>query len=361
MDVVKYAIPIFLSLLVLEIVINFFSKKGFYKKQDSMANLGTGILSQLSGYISKPFLLFTYYLFYNAIADSIGTDYFIYQYLGHPAVQWVFAFFMVDLMYYWLHRHYHEVNIMWAFHVIHHSSEEYNLSVALRQSSLGFIIGFIYQIPIAILGIPPEVFFACYGINLIYQFWIHTRFIPKLTGPLGRAFEWFMNTPSHHRVHHARQMKYLDKNYAGTFIIWDRMFNSFIEEQEEPRYGIYPRYQKFNPVMANLDPLIEVFHYFKIAPTWNMKLKVLFGSPLWLFENFKRGQVKKGRVVTFQDSNFSFAVFMFSLVLTIVLLFFGYYFDTIGKTILALSIIGLLYYVGILCDKAKINGSKTQS
>lgn len=365
MDVVKYAIPIFLGLLALEIALNAFLKKSYYAKADSMANLGAGILSQLSGFISKPFLLYTYYLFFNFFTNSLTgvfeSEFLLFNMIPGTFAKWAFAFLMVDLMYYWLHRHYHTVNLMWAFHVIHHSSEEYNLSVALRQSSFGFIIGFVYQIPIAVLGIPPEVFFTCYGVNLLYQFWIHTRLIPKMTSPLGRAFEFSMNTPSHHRVHHARQMKYLDKNYAGTFIIWDRMFGSFVEEDIEPKYGIYPRYQKFNPVMANVDPLLEIWKYFKIAPTFSLKMKVLFGSPLWLFETFKKGEVAKAIKFNGDASTSSFAVFGLSLVLTIVLLFFGKGLSAVSKTILALSITTMLYLVGKLCDEKLRASAKTQT
>lgn len=360
MDVVKFAIPIFLGLLALEMIINLLSKKFYYAKADSMANLGAGILSQLSGYISKPFLLYTYYLFFQYLSGMIGSEFLLYNLIPGTFAKWVFAFFMVDLMYYWLHRHYHTVNLMWAFHVIHHSSEEYNLSVALRQSSLGFIIGFVYQIPIAVLGIPPEVFFASYGINLIYQFWIHTRMIPKLTSPLGRAFEFVMNTPSHHRVHHARQKQYLDKNYAGTFIIWDRMFGSFVEETIEPKYGIYPRYQKFNPVMANIDPLLEIWHYFWLANGLQNKMKVLFGSPLWLFENFKRGQVQPGRKFDGETGSTAIAIFMLSLVLTIILLFFGKQYSNWTKLTLAISIASILFWVGYLCDHKRDQAIKAQ-
>jgi hypothetical protein len=181
-----------------------------------------------------------------------------------------------------------------------------------------------------------------------------------MTSPLGRVFEFIMNTPSHHRVHHARQKKYLDKNYAGTFIIWDRMFGSFVEEDVEPKNGIYPRYQKFNPVMANIDPLLEIWKYFKLAPTFALKLKVLFGSPLWLFETFKNGEVLKGIKFNKDASNKSFAVFGLSLVLTVVLLFFSKGFSTIGKTALALSITRMLFLVGKLCDD-RARKSKAQT
>jgi sterol desaturase/sphingolipid hydroxylase (fatty acid hydroxylase superfamily) len=135
---------------------------------------------------------------------------------------------LVDLAYYFSHRYAHEINVLWAGHVVHHSSEEYNLAVALRQSSLHGLFSWIFYAPLAVLGMPWQLFVACNALNLVYQFWIHTRAV----GKLGRVAEYILNTPSHHRVHHGVNPKYQDRNYAGVFITWDRLFGTFVVEEE---------------------------------------------------------------------------------------------------------------------------------
>lgn len=157
---------------------------------------------------------------------------------------WAVVFVLVDLAYYWSHRFAHEVNILWAGHVVHHSSEEYNLPVALRQSSLHGLMSWIFYMPLAAIGVPWRMFVTCNAINLVYQFWIHTRAV----GQMGSLTEAVMNTPSHHRVHHGVNPKYQDKSYAGVFIVFDRWFWSFQAEEEEPVYGITKPLQSWNPL-----------------------------------------------------------------------------------------------------------------
>ena len=154
-------------------------------------------------------------------------------------------FLGVDCAYYWFHRIAHEYNAPWAGHVVHHSSEDYNLAVALRQGTFQGLFSWVFYLPLALLGFPPAWFAAMTSFDLLYQFWIHTRAIGKL-GPL----EWVLNTPSHHRVHHARNPKYLDKNYAGTLIIWDRMFGTFQAEEEEPVYGLTKPLEQLEPALG---------------------------------------------------------------------------------------------------------------
>jgi alkylglycerol monooxygenase len=166
---------------------------------------------------------------------------------------WVFALILGDFIYYWWHRASHRINFMWAGHVIHHQSEEYNLSTALRQSWITQVTAAIFFLPMAVIGIPFEVYFGAVSLNLLYQFWIHTRVIKKM-GP----FEWVFNTPSHHRVHHGVNPEYLDKNYAGILIIWDRMFGTFIEEEAEVIYGTVKPIQTWNPIRNNLEYWMEL-------------------------------------------------------------------------------------------------------
>lgn len=187
---------------------------------------------------------------------------------------WVVLFFVDDLVYYIFHRVSHESRLFWNFHVVHHSSEHYNLSVAVRQSWFSGILHWMFYAPIMLLGFAPWMFALMHGFNLIYQFWIHTKFI-KTLGPL----EYVLNTPSHHRVHHGANKMYLDKNYAGVLIIWDRIFRSFVPETEEPRYGIIKPLQSYDPLWINTHGWIEMYEAMKRQTNLTAKLKCIFASP----------------------------------------------------------------------------------
>ncbi|WP_414903384.1 sterol desaturase family protein [Sphingomonas flavalba] len=199
-----------------------------------------------------------------------------------PYVWWAWAlcFVLDDLAYYVFHRSAHRVRWFWASHVIHHSSQHYNLSTALRQTWTGFFsAAFIFRLPLFLLGFPPAMVFVCGGINLIYQFWIHTETIDRLP----RWFEAVMNTPSHHRVHHATNPRYLDRNYAGVFIVWDRLFGSFVAERpdDRPRYGIVRNLGSFNILWAAFHEWIGIARDLVSARGWRSRLGYLFGPPGW--------------------------------------------------------------------------------
>ena len=352
-NVINLAIPFFLLFMGLEILYSRVKHKGYYEVKDSMSNLGAGILSQLSGIIAKAFGLYVYVLIYDFLhADNSWIkDVYSMDFLSLKGfLSWSFAFVWADFCYYWFHRHSHEINLFWAFHIVHHSSEEYNLSVALRQSGLGFVISVIYRSGGAVLGIPPEMFIFCYALNLLYQFWIHTKMIDKM-GP----FELVFNTPSHHRVHHSRQSKYLDKNYAGVFIIWDRMFGTFIKEEDEIVYGIYPRVTSYNAIKANIDPIRELFNYFIKAKGISNKVNVLFSSPLWIYENFKINE-PKGRDFLNKTQVVSTPIFIFYVVAllgSVVILFTAkkmLWYETWGLIFISL---GCFYFIGNRLDKEK--------
>jgi len=185
-------------------------------------------------------------------------------------------FFAYDLCYYWAHRMSHEINLFWAGHVVHHQSEEYNLSVALRQSWFQSIFTAPFYLPLALLGFDTYLLIWVGAINLTYQFWIHTELIDKMGW-----LEWFMNTPSHHRVHHGRNPKYIDKNHAGVFIIWDRMFGTFQPEEERPTYGITTPLNSWNPVWANFSHFQTIYQQIKQTPSLGNQLRVLFNKPGW--------------------------------------------------------------------------------
>lgn len=187
---------------------------------------------------------------------------------------WVALFFVDDFVYYVFHRVSHESRLFWNFHVVHHSSSHYNLSVAVRQSWFSGILHWLFYAPIMLLGFAPWMFAVMHGFNLIYQFWIHTKLVDKL-GPL----EYVLNTPSHHRVHHGVNDAYLDKNYAGVLIIWDRLFGSFTPETEEPRYGIIKPLDSYNPFWINTHAWAEMFVAMRQRHGLMAKLRCVFSSP----------------------------------------------------------------------------------
>jgi sterol desaturase/sphingolipid hydroxylase (fatty acid hydroxylase superfamily) len=203
-----------------------------------------------------------------------------------PFTWWTFliVFVLEDLRYYWWHRISHRSRWFWASHVVHHSSQHFNLSTNLRQSWTSQFSGLmLMNMPLVFIGFHPAAEGLAFSVNLLYQFWIHTETIDRLP----RWFEWLLNTPSHHRVHHASNPRYLDSNYAGVFMLWDRMFGSFVPEQaeERPRYGIVKNLGTFNPIR------IALHEYFAIGRdllrrnlTSRQRLGYLFGPPGWSHE-----------------------------------------------------------------------------
>jgi len=268
MDYIISAIPVFLLLMGMELVFSVARRKHFYRGQDTLANLSCGILSELFAALIKGTFLLGYATLYENVAP--------FHLSTHSAFAWTFAFFGVDIAYYWAHRASHRIEAAWAAHSVHHQSEEYNFSVALRQSSFQPLFTWIFFLPLAVLGLPPSLYVLSYSLNLLYQFWIHTRFIGSL-GPL----EWALNTPSHHRVHHGRNPKYLDKNYAGVLIIWDRFFGTFQPEEEEPLYGVTKPLGSWNPIWANFQVWVDTARRAREFPTLRCKLLVWIKPPGW--------------------------------------------------------------------------------
>jgi sterol desaturase/sphingolipid hydroxylase (fatty acid hydroxylase superfamily) len=193
---------------------------------------------------------------------------------------WVAIFFLDDFIYYWFHRISHECRFWWAAHVNHHSSREYNLSTALRQSWTSVIVGtWTPWIPLALLGFPPGMILAQQGFNLFYQFWIHTEAVQRMPA----WFEYVFNTPSHHRVHHATNPEYLDRNYAGVLMIWDRLFGSFAAERQDepPRYGIVKNIETYNPVRIAFHEWTALVSEASRGRSAREVLGIVFGPPGW--------------------------------------------------------------------------------
>lgn len=263
------SIPLYFLLIGMELFHQLVTKKIVYRTNDAISNISCGISSQITGALWGVL--------------SIGMYQFVYQYLSIaqiPQTIWsnILLFILVDFFYYWYHRASHEINFLWnTSHVVHHQSEEYNLSVALRQASFGGVFSMMFYLPLAFIGFDAYAFVAVKGINLIYQFWIHTEAINKLP----RWFEFVFNTPSHHRVHHGRNPKYIDKNHAGTLMVWDRIFGTFQAEEEKPTYGVTTRLNTWNPIRANFEPVLSMFKQVGRTHGFSNKIKVLLFKPGW--------------------------------------------------------------------------------
>jgi len=236
---IAYAIPIFFLLIGIEAVFSRIYRKEYYNYHDSINDLSAGVLSQVYGIFLKAVFFGVYAYIYNNLRILTIPD---------TWWSWLLCFLGVDFFYYWFHRASHEVNFIWGSHVPHHQSEEYNLTVALRQGSVQGAFSFAFYLPLAFLGFSPLAFIVCGQFNTIYQFWIHTKAIGKMG-----FLEIFLNTPSHHRVHHGINPKYIDRNHGGTLIIWDKMFGTFQEEDEEPVYGTVSGLRSWNPLWANVE------------------------------------------------------------------------------------------------------------
>ena len=266
---VDYAIPGFIALILVEMIVARVRDRSRYEPMDTLNSLLFGFGSSIAGLLTGGFVLVLYTWVWGFRLVTIPYAWWA----------WPLCFVLDDLAYYAFHRTAHRVRWFWASHVNHHSSQHYNLSTALRQTWTGFFAGsFLFRLPLLVIGFPPAMVFFVGGINLIYQFWIHTEVI----GRMPRWFEAVMNTPSHHRVHHATNPRYLDRNYAGVFIVWDRMFGSFTPEldEERPRYGIVKQLGSFNLLWGVFHEWIGIGTDFWRAP-WRHKLGYLVREPGW--------------------------------------------------------------------------------
>ncbi|MEG3124519.1 sterol desaturase family protein [Sphingomonas sp. GB1N7] len=269
-DIVSYAVPGFVLLVLVEMIVARVRDRTRYEPKDTLTSLALGLGSTLAGALTAGV----------AFAMAMWVWQFRIFEIGYAWYWFVLAFVIDDLAYYVFHRMAHRVRWFWASHVIHHSSQHYNLSTALRQTWTGFIsLGFLFRLPLALIGFPPPMLVFVAGINLVYQFWIHTETIGKCP----RWFEAVMNTPSHHRVHHATNARYLDTNYAGVFIVWDRMFGTFTPERADdvPRYGIVHNLGSFNLLWAAFHEWIGIAKDVWAAPDWRARLNYMIKPPGW--------------------------------------------------------------------------------
>lgn len=270
MDLILLAVPFFFVLIAVELVADRVRGQRNFTLADSINSLSTGALSTSTGLLTKGVGLLTYALAWEHLA--------LLRLPQNALWVWLLAFVLYDLCYYWLHRLGHERNVLWAAHSVHHQSEEYNLTTALRQTSSGFIFSWIFYLPLALVGVPPVVFITVASLNLLYQFWVHTRHIPKLGW-----LEWVLITPSNHRVHHAQNPAYLDRNYGGVFILWDRLFGTFKEEDpaEPVVFGVTTPLASWNPLWANLQFYAQLYSDARRTRRWQDKLRIWFMPTGW--------------------------------------------------------------------------------
>jgi sterol desaturase/sphingolipid hydroxylase (fatty acid hydroxylase superfamily) len=269
-QVIVLATPVFFLLIGIEFAWGLAKGRNTYRLNDAVTSISLGMLSQ----VTQVFTYLLRYGIYIAVYGAVAlwhNDKFWLSWYG-----WVIALVFYDFCYYWLHRLGHESATLWAAHVVHHQSQDYNLSTALRQTSSGALLGWIFYVPMAIAGVPPLVFGVVAMIDLLYQFWVHTEHVPKL----GWFDRWFCS-PSNHRVHHAVNDRYLDRNYGGVLIVWDRLFGSFEEESEKCIYGTRAPLESWDPLWSNAEVYWALAKDSWHARNWLDKLRVWIKPPGW--------------------------------------------------------------------------------
>ena len=269
-NLIAYVVPVFTLMILCEFIYGYLKKKNNYRLNDTVTSIGLGLMSRYPALLGLGVQGLVYAFISNQFNLGLLTSY-------DPYV-WVIAFIMYDLSYYWLHRSHHQIKVLWASHVVHHHGEEYNLSTALRQTGTDFLFKWIFYTPMLLLGIPVEIFVTVAALNLIYQFWVHTEHIKRLG-----ILDYIFVTPSNHRIHHAQNKEYIDANYGGVFILWDRMFGTFIDEREDlkPIYGTSKPLNSWNPLWANLEVWSEMIKDTWRTKRWRDKVALWFSTPKW--------------------------------------------------------------------------------
>jgi sterol desaturase/sphingolipid hydroxylase (fatty acid hydroxylase superfamily) len=269
-QLIVVATPAFLALIAIEFAVGRLRGRDTYRWPDAMASIGLGVLSQLVAVATRFFGIGIYAIAYEQVA--------LWRLPADAWWVWLAALLAYDFLYYLYHRFGHRVALGWAAHAVHHQSEDYNLSTALRQTGSGFLLGWVFYLPLALLGVPPLVFGSVALVDLLYQFWVHTQQV----GRLGWFDRWFCS-PSNHRAHHAVNDRYLDRNYGGILIVWDRLFGTFVEEDDADPcvYGTRSPLRSWDPIAANLQVYRELLQASRAARRWRDKLRVWIAPPGW--------------------------------------------------------------------------------
>ncbi|WP_346318250.1 sterol desaturase family protein [Chitinophaga sp. YIM B06452] len=269
MDPIHLAIPGFVLLLLAEVIFSAWDHRNLYETKDAASSIAMGLGNVFIGLFIKGVIYLVYDFVYRFRLFTLDASLWWV---------WTLCFFADDITYYWFHRFSHNIRFYWASHVIHHSSRRYNLSTALRQTWTGNLTGtFLFWCWMPLIGFHPAMVMTMQAISLIYQFWIHTETINRLPRPL----EFVLNTPSHHRVHHSSDLKYLDKNHAGVLIIWDRLFGTFQQEEERPVYGLTANIHTYNPLKIATHEWASIAKDLRKARSRRDAWHYLFGPPGW--------------------------------------------------------------------------------
>jgi sterol desaturase/sphingolipid hydroxylase (fatty acid hydroxylase superfamily) len=350
-QVIVLATPVFLGLIAFELAVGVARGRNTYRLADALSSIGLGAMSQVVGVFTRLFTVGLYTLAFEHVS--------LWQLPADSLWVWLFALLGYDFCYYWLHRAGHRVAVLWAAHVVHHQSEDYNLSTALRQTSSGFLLGWVFYLPLAVIGVPPLVFGTVALIDLLYQFWVHTEHIGKLGG-----FDRWLCSPSNHRVHHAVNDRYLDRNYGGILIVWDRLFGTFAEEDDgEPCvYGTRAPLHSWNPLLANLqvyrDLLRDSWHTRRWADKWRVWLTPPGWRPADVAARWPKPPFEMRRVrrfdpqITEQAAWVAGTLFAVILLLTTVFLWNAHRLPGWLGAALAALIVALLWLVGFVTNPA---------
>jgi sterol desaturase/sphingolipid hydroxylase (fatty acid hydroxylase superfamily) len=348
-QIIVLATPIFLLAIAVEFAVGRLRGRNTYRAADAMSSIGLGMISQGVGVFTKAFTVGVYTAAYEHVALT--------RLDAQAWWVWIGALLVYDFFYYWHHRFGHRIALFWAAHVVHHQSEDYNLSTALRQTGSGWLLGWIVYLPMAVAGVPPVVFATVALIDLLYQFWVHTQQV----GKLGWFDRWFCS-PSNHRVHHAVNDIYLDKNYGGILVIWDRLFGTFQEELDAQPciYGTRRPLRSWNPLWANLEVYVALARDASRACSWVDKLRVLCMPPGWRPADVARADPQPafdiGSVrlhdppVGPRNVAVAMAIFVLAMGATTVLLWFAHTLAVATAAALAMLVMAMLWAVGWLTE-----------
>jgi alkylglycerol monooxygenase len=356
MNFVPYAIPVFLLMIVLELGYGLLKGNNTYRVNDSINSLSMGLLSTVTKFV---------FLNIGALVFAqISREYAVWSFDINSLGHWLLAILLYDFLYYWFHRISHERQFFWGSHVVHHQSEDYNLSTALRQTSTSVATTWVFYIPCFFLGMPISMFVSIASVHLIYQFWVHTQHIPKLG-----IFEWFMVSPSNHRVHHAQNADYIDKNYGGLLIIWDRLFGTFKAEDEKQQaiYGIRVPLRSWNPIWANLHIFAAMLRDIWHTQRWWDKFRVLWSKTGWHPEDMvERFPEKKSDLQQFEKYNPQHSSWVNGAIILQYLLLAALHFWSAGQSTLlssalmwpvVLAQVAMLLVIGAVLDGKAYAGS----
>ncbi len=348
-NLIAYVVPVFTLMIFCEFIYGYLKKKNNYRLNDTVTSIGLGLMSRY------PALL------------GLGVQGLVYAFISkqfnlgllasYDPYVWVIAFVMYDLSYYWLHRSHHQIKVLWASHVVHHHGEEYNLSTALRQTGTDFLFKWIFYTPMLLLGIPVEIFVTVAALNLIYQFWVHTEHIKRLG-----ILDYILVTPSNHRIHHAQNKEYIDANYGGVFILWDRMFGTFIDERDDlkPIYGTSKPLNSWNPLWANLEVWSEMIKDTWRTKRWRDKIALWFSTPKWRPADVsEKYPIKKNDLANFSKFDtrtsmfakiFGFTHLVFVSIYTQGVLFNSAFIAYVDLMLISLNIVTLMVFASFMYE-----------